>query len=154
MEEFSDHWGYSSVPREEVKTRYGLKDLKWIVDPSLFLIAEIDNEPIGFRWSLPDYNIIFKELKGKMGATGIFKIFYKRRHINRGRFIIMGIKKKFQGMGIGTCMNYYTLVEMKKRGYNNAEYGWIDETNIASRKAGENIGGKLSKIYRVYEKEL
>jgi hypothetical protein len=154
MEEFSDHWGYSSVPREEVKTRYGLKDLKWIVNPALFLIAEIDNEPIGFRWSLPDYNIIFKDFNGKMGAYGIFKIFSKRKHINRGRFIIMGIKKKYQGMGIGTCMNYFTLVEMKKLGYKNAEYGWIDETNIASRKAGEKIGGKLSKIYRVYEIEL
>ncbi|KYK26903.1 hypothetical protein AYK20_08505 [Thermoplasmatales archaeon SG8-52-1] len=66
----------------------------------------------------------------------------------------MGIKKNYRGKGIGTCMNYYTLLEMKKRGYRCAEYGWIDEDNIASRKAGEKIGGKLYKIYRVYKKSL
>ncbi|MCK4365180.1 MAG: GNAT family N-acetyltransferase [Thermoplasmatales archaeon] len=154
IEEFSDHWGYSSVPREEVKTRFGLKELKWIVDPALFLIAEIDNEPIGFRWSLPDYNLLFKDLNGKLGIIGILKILFKRGSIYRGRFIIMGIKKKYRGRGIGTCMNYHTLIEMKKRGYKSAEYGWIDEENIASRKAGEKIGGELSKIYRVFEKKL
>jgi hypothetical protein len=66
----------------------------------------------------------------------------------------MGIKKKYQGLGIGTCMNYYTLLEMKRKGYDSTEYGWIDEKNIASRKAGEKIGGGLYKIYRVYEKNI
>ena len=66
----------------------------------------------------------------------------------------MGIKKEYRGKGIGTCLNYHTIIEMKKRGYLNAEYGWIDEDNIASRKAGEKIGGKINKIYRIYEKNI
>lgn len=66
----------------------------------------------------------------------------------------MGIKKKYRGQGIGTCMNYHTLSEMKRRGYICAEYGWIDEGNVASRKAGEKIGGILYKTYRVYEKQI
>jgi len=152
--EFSDHFGFSEVPKEEVKSRFGLKNLKWIVDPNLFLIAEIDNKPIGCRWSLPDYNLIFKSLNGRLGIIGILKVIFKRRKINRGRFIIMGIRKEHRGKGIGTCMNYHTLVEMKKRGYKSAEYGWIDENNIASRKAGEKIGGKQYKTYRIYEKNL
>jgi predicted GNAT family acetyltransferase len=66
----------------------------------------------------------------------------------------MGIKKKYRGQGIGTCMNYHTLLEMKKRGYVSAEYGWIDENNIASCRAGEKIDGKPYKIYRVYKKAI
>lgn len=154
MQEFSDHWGYTSVPYEEVKSRFGIKQLRWIVDPDLFLVAEVDNQPIGFRWSLPDYNQVFKKLNGKLGVLGVAKVLWHRQDINRGRFIIMGIKKKYRGQGIGTCMNYHTLSEMKRRGYICAEYGWIDEGNIASRKAGEKIGGALHKIYRVYEKRI
>jgi len=154
MEEFSDHYGYTSVSNEEVKTRFGIRQLRWIVDPGLFLVAEVDNRPIGFRWSLPDYNQVFKKLDGKFGLTGALKTLLFKHQIDRGRFIIMGIKKNYRGKGIGTCMNYYTLLEMKKRGYRCAEYGWIDEDNIASRKAGEKIGGKLYKIYRVYKKSL
>jgi len=154
MEEFSDHWGYTDVSLDEVKTRFGIKQLRWILDTGLFLVAEIDNKPIGFRWTLPDYNQVFKKLDGKLGLIGSIKVLFTRHKINRGRFIVMGIKKKYRGKGIGTCMNYHNLVEMKKRGYVSAEYGWIDENNIASRKAGENIGGTHYKTYRVYEKDL
>jgi hypothetical protein len=152
MQEFADHWGYTSISEKEVKERFGLKQLRWIVDPKLFFIAEHQNQPIGFRWSLPDYNLLFKDMNGKMGISGILKTFFNRKKkITRGRFIIMGIKKNYRGMAIGTYMNYHTLLEMKKRGYRSAEYGWIDETNIASRKAGEKMGGTLYKIYRVYK---
>ncbi len=154
MEEFSDHWGYTDISLEEVKNRFGIKQLPWILDSNLFLVAEIYNKPIGFRWSLPDYNQIFKKLDGRLGLIALIKVFLTRHKINRGRFIIMGIKKKYQGRGIGTCLNYHTLVEMKKRGYKSAEYGWIDENNIASCKAAEKIGGKHYKTYRVYEKKL
>jgi len=154
MNEFKDHWGYTSISNEEVKSRFGIKQLRWIVDPPLFLVAEKNNKPIGFRWSLPDYNVLFKDYNGKLGAVNFLFTMLNKKKINRGRFIIMGIKKEYRGRGIGTCLNYHTIIEMKKRGYLTAEYGWIDENNIASRKAGEKIGGKLNKIYRVYEKKI
>lgn len=155
MEEFADHWGYTSSSEKEVKERFGIKQLRFIVDSRLFLIAEQDGQPIGFRWSLPDYNQLFKEMHGTLGILGMIKVLLTRRKkISRGRFIIMGIQKKYRGMGVGTMMNYHTLIEMKKRGYKNAEYGWIDEKNIASCKAGEKIGGELYKIYRIYKMDL
>lgn len=155
MEEFADHWGYTSASEKEVKERFGIKQLRWIVDPNLFLIAEHENQPIGFRWSLPDYNQLFKDMNGTLGLSGMINVLLNRKKkITRGRFIIMGIKKKYRGMGIGTYMNYHTLLEMKKRGFEGAEYGWIDENNIASCKAGEKIGGELYKIYRVYKIDI
>jgi len=154
MEEFEGHFGYTAVEEEEVLSRFGIKQLRWIVDPKLFLVAEVNGEPIGFRWSLPDYNQLFKDFNGKFGVLEILKVLLKRRHISRGRFIIMGIKKKYRGMGIGTYLNYYTIKEMQKRKYTSAEYGWIDETNIASCKAGEKICGELYKIYRVYSMNI
>ena len=154
MEEFSDHWGYTDIGLNEVKSRFGIKQLRWILDPGLFLVAEDNGKPIGFRWSFPGYNQIFKDLNGKLGVIGSLKVLLNRHKINRGRFIVMGIKKEYRGRGIGTCMNYHNLVEMKKRGYKTAEYGWIVEDNIASCKAGEKIGGKLYKKYRVYEKKI
>jgi predicted GNAT family acetyltransferase len=154
MSEFQDHWGYTSISPEVVNSRFGIKQLRWIVDPPLFLVAEKDNKPIGFRWSLPDYNLIFKKFRGKLGVLELLYLIFNKNKINRGRFIIMGIKKDFRGKGIGTCLNYHTILEMKKRKYQQAEYGWIDEKNVASRRAAEKIGGDLYKIYRVYEKKF
>ncbi|MFH1100765.1 MAG: hypothetical protein V1726_01855 [Methanobacteriota archaeon] len=154
MQEFANHWGYVPVSEEEVRTRFGIKQARWFVDSKLFLIAEAQGEPISFKWSTPDYNQVFKTLNGKLGLVGTLKFFFRKHTITRGTFNFVGIKKLYRSQGIGTFMNYYTMLEMKRRGYTGAECGWIDEENIASRRAIEKIGAKLVKIFRVYEKTI
>lgn len=152
MKTFSFHWGYVDVPKEEVLTRFGIKQIRWIADTGLFLVAESpDGEPIAFKWTTPDYNQALKKLNGKLGLLGYLKFFYYLRKINRGRLNFVGIKKEWQGKSIGSAMNYCTLLEMKKRNYSGAECGWIDEKNIASQRTIEKTGAKLNKKYRVYE---
>ena len=153
-ETFSAHWGYIPASDEEVRTRFGVKQARWFVDSGLFLVAEIDNQPIAFKWSTPDYNQVFKQLNGKIGIIGGIKFLLNKSKINRGRLNFVGIKKKYRGQGIGSCMNYYTMLEMKRRGYTGAECGWIDEQNIASLRTIEKTGAKYYKKYRVYEKKI
>ena len=83
-----------------------------------------------------------------------FKFVLNKGKINRGRLNFVGIKKEHRGKGIGSCMNYYTMMEMKRRGYTGAECGWIDEQNIASLITIEKTGAKYYKRYRVYEKKI
>lgn len=155
MKTFSFHWGYVDVPKEEVKTRFGVKQIRWVADPGLFLVAESpDGTPIAFKWTTPDYNQVIKKLNGKIGLLGYLKFFWCKRKINRGRLNFVGINKEWQGKNIGSAMNYYTMLEMKKRGYTGAECGWIDEKNIASQRTIEKTGAKYSKRYRVYEMKI
>ena len=154
LEVFADHYGYTPSSQAEMERTFGIKELRLLMNPRLFLFAELKGETIGFRFSLPDYNPIIKTFGGKIGINGFFQFLKQIRSLDRGRFIVMGIKKDHRGLGIGTTMNYYTLLEMKHKGYKTAEYGWIDETNIGSRKAGEKMGGIIYKIYRVFEKNI
>jgi len=152
MKTFSFHWGFVNVSNDEIRNRFGVKQIRWVADPGLFLVAESpDGKPIAFKWTTPDYNQAFKKLKGKLGIIGIFKFFLYKLKINRGRLNFVGIKKEWRGKGLGSAMNYWTMLEMKKRGYSGAECGWIDEKNIASQKTIEKTGAKLHKKYRVYE---
>lgn len=151
---FSAHWGFIPASNEEVKTRFGVKQARWFVDSGLFLVAEIDNEPIAFKWTTPDYNQVFKNFNGKLGIIEGLKFFLNKSKINRGRLNFVGIRKEHRGKGIGSCMNYYTMLEMKRRGYRGAECGWIDEKNIASLRTIEKTGAKYYKRYRVYEKNI
>ena len=155
MDTFSNHWGYIRVSEKEVKNRFGVKQIRWIVDPGLFLVAEKNNEPIAFKWVLPDYNQIFRKLDGKLGFKGYLLFLLKKNQlINRAKFNFVGVKREYRGQGIASYMNYYILEELKHRGYTSAEIGWIDEENTPERKATEKLGVKLSKIYRVYKKSI
>jgi predicted acetyltransferase len=151
---FNDHWGFVPLDIDEMMGRFGAKQLKWIIKPQLFLFVEDKGKPIGFRWSLPNYSPLFKEFNGKLGPLEMIKFIINSRKLQQGKFITMGLKKKYRRKGIGTYLNYLTLRSMKKLGYKTAEYGWIDEKNIASHKAGEKIGGKLYKKYRIFSKMI
>ena len=154
MDVFSHHWGYVNISEEEVRNRFGIKEIRWIVDTGLFLVVTKDKKPVAFKWSLPDYNQVFKDLNGKIGLIGGLKFLINKNKINRGKFNFVGVKKEYRGQGIASLMNYYVISEMKKRGYKTAEIGWIDEDNINERKATEKIGAKMYKIYRVYDKKI
>ena len=60
LQTFEDHWEYVPVSAMEVKSRFGIKQLRWFVDARLFLVAELDGSPVAYLWSTPDYNQIFQ----------------------------------------------------------------------------------------------
>lgn len=154
LETFSDHWGYVPVSPQEVKTRFGVKQLRWIVDPRLFVIAESKGEPIAYLWATPDFNQLFQKMNGRLGPMQYLRFFVMKRGINVGKLHFIGIKKEFRHHHVASYLNYEVLAEMKHRGYIGAEIGWIDEMNAHAQKTIAITGATLYKKYRVFEKPL
>lgn len=154
LETFSNHWGYVPVSTDEVKTRFGVKQLRWYVDSRLFLVAELNGSPIGYIWSTPDYNQIFQKLKGRLGPIQILTLLFMKKRINTGKLHLIGIKKEFRDQNIASYLNYKILIEMKNRGYIGAEVGWTDEENDVAHTTIAITGATLYKKHRVFEKSL
>ena len=63
------------VPFTDNEFNYLAKDLKMILDPNFCLVAEKDNELVGFILGIPDINqILIKIKRGRLLPTGIFKL--------------------------------------------------------------------------------
>jgi len=154
METFKEHWGFVPISKEEVKTRFGIKQIRWFVDSDLFLIAESEETPIAFIWSTPDYNLVFQRMNGKLGIYQLMQFLWQKHKINLGKLPLIGIKKGFRDQNIGSCLNYLTLLEMKKRGYLGAEVGWIDERNKKAHATISITGAKPYKKLSIYEKKI
>jgi ribosomal protein S18 acetylase RimI-like enzyme len=151
---FSDHWGYVPVSSDEVKTRFGIKQLRWFVDSSLFLVAEFKGVPVAYIWSTPDYNQIFQKMHGRLGPFELLRFICTKRKINSGKLHLIGIKKEFRNQNIGSYLNHAILMEMKNRGYVSAEVGWIDEQNAVAHTTIALTGATVYKKHRVFEKDL
>jgi ribosomal protein S18 acetylase RimI-like enzyme len=154
LETFSEHWGFVPVSPEEVKTRFGVKQLRWFVDPGLFLIAESNGSPVAYLWSTPEYNQVFQNMHGRLGPVEIFRFLMTQRKINAGKLHFIGIRKGFRQQNIGSLLNYKVLAEMKNRGYTCAEVGWIDEHNTIAHTTIAITGATVFKKHRVFEKDL
>ena len=151
LETFTQHWGYVPVPPSEVKTRFGVKQIRWFVDTKLFLIAEYNDTPVAYIWSTPDYNQLFQKMNGKLAPYQLMQFLLQKQKINIGKLPLIGIKKEFRNKNIGSYLNHLTLVEMKKRKYRGAEVGWIDEKNTAAHTTIAITGAQLYKKTRVYD---
>ncbi len=151
-EAWSGNWGF--IPLNEKELENLAKDLKLILDPKVAHIAEVDGEPVAFSIGLPDLNQALKHLDGTLLPTGIFKLLWYRRKINRIRTALMGVLPKYQGKGIDALLHKEAIINGKEVGYKSSELSWVLESNKEMISVAEKIGARREKTYRMYSKEL
>jgi hypothetical protein len=70
------------------------------------------------------------------------------------RVITLGIKQKYQPLGLGALFYIEIVKRGPEAGYNSAEMSWVLEDNDQMNKAAKLLGGKVHKTYRVYQTAL
>lgn len=151
---FENNWSSSARTEEDFVEE--AKDLKDVVDPEIFPVAEDNGKMIGFLLSLPDYNIALKHVNGKLNFWGILKLLWYRRKIDRVRVIAITSFPEYRRRMVALALVYLTFInnQKKKNPYKSVELSYVWEDNMASRKVIEATGAKVHKTYRVYEKKL
>ena len=67
-EAWKENWGF--VPFTEKEFEFMAKELKQLVMPEFTLIAEVGDEPVGFILCVPDINVAFKKINGRLTTFG------------------------------------------------------------------------------------
>jgi GNAT superfamily N-acetyltransferase len=142
---WESNWGF--VPMTPEEFRHMAKDMKAIVDPELLLIAEVRGEPVAFGLALPDVNQAIKLLWNLKGPG-------KKKTINRCRIITLGIKKRYQALGVGPVLYLEYLKRGPAGGYPVGEASWILEDNVPMNRALEHMCGQRTKVHRIYDRAL
>lgn len=146
------NWGF--VPMTEAEFDHMAASMKPIVNPRLCVIAEIEDEPVAFALQLPDYNVAFKHMNGRLLPFGWAKFLWYKRKIRHTRVITMGVKPEHRKKGIDSLLIAQLHIESSKYDMPRGECSWILEDNMPMRRGLERINGKLYKTYRVFEKQI
>jgi hypothetical protein len=156
---WSDNWGF--VPFTEAEIAYAGKKLKPLVFNDLIRIAEVEGEAAAFMMSLPDMNEKLIGYGGNLLPFNWAKLLWWLRKPNARtmRVPLMGVLKKYQSSRVASQLAFM-LIEFIRRdavgkyGATHGEFGWVLASNGPMRSVGEAVGGKVNKIYRLYEKAL
>lgn len=150
---WSDNWGF--VPFTDKEIDHVAAKLKQFAREELILIAMKDDVPIGFSVTIPNMNEALARVpSGKLLPTGIFKLLYGMRKIKSLRVLILGVKKNYQFIGLGSIFYMETIRRAMEMGYTHGEMSWILENNHTMNRAIEAIGSECYKKYRVYSYTL
>jgi GNAT superfamily N-acetyltransferase len=93
-------------------------------------------------------------MDGTLFPTGIFKLLWNKRKINRIRTALMGVLPEYQGNGIDALLHKEAIINGREAGYKSSELGWVLESNKTMIRVAEKIGAHVEKVYRMYTKEL
>ncbi|MBI2604528.1 MAG: N-acetyltransferase [Deltaproteobacteria bacterium] len=150
------NWGF--VPMTPEEFRHMAKEMKAIVVPELLYIVEVKGDTAGFALCLPDINQVFEKIRdGRLFPTGLLKLLWHtkvRKTMNRGRILALGLKKKYQAMGLAPVMYLRYFREAPKLGYRVAECSWVLEDNVPMNAGLKYLKARHYKTYRIYDKPL
>jgi len=149
---WSENWGFVPMDREEFV--FVARGLKLFLDEDLSFFVMKEDKPIGFSITLPDYYVPLKEMNGKLFPFGVIKFLINRRKIRNARIFALGIKKEFHDKGFAALLYLETWKNLLEKGYKWAEMSWILEDNHRMIRAIELAGGRVYKVYRIYEKRV
>ncbi len=150
------NWGF--VPMTDKEFEHICKEMKPLVRAELLLIAEVKGEPVAFSMTIPDANHAIKAANGKLTTfgvpVGLAKLLLASRQIKRLRLVTLGIKAGYRRRGLDAILYLDTIRTAAKLGYVGGEISWTLEDNDLVNRAIESMGGKRSKTYRLYGKDV
>ncbi len=146
---WSRNWGFVPMTDEEINEL--AKTLKTLLVPELVTLIEVDGEPCALALAIPNYNFILKKLNGRLNLLGMLKFLYFKKKIKEVRFMIMGVKKQYQKMGLEALLLAESVKIGQQNGYIGGELSWTLEDNHIINNTIKKVGGKVYKTYRMYE---
>lgn len=149
---WSNNWYFTPVSKAEWS--FICKDFKKIALPDFAYIGLINGEPFGFSVALPDINMILRGIpNGRLFPTGIFKLLTQTKRITRVRLLAMGVKQRYQHLGLGSLFYVKSLETGLRLGF-DGELSWVLESNLALLNVLEMVGARKHKTYRIYRSRL
>lgn len=142
---------YGFIPMTDEEIDWMANDLKPLVEPSLVLFGEIDNQLIGFALVMLDYNFIFKKMNGKLFPFGFIKLLTQKKKIPWSRIITLGVIPEFQKKGLDAVFYWEIVNRARKIGILLGEASWILEDNEMMNRGAQVMNSELYKKYRIYE---
>jgi hypothetical protein len=149
---WAPNWGF--IPLTEAQIDAMAKDLKSLVEPSLVLFGEINNQLVGFALVMLDFNYVFKQMNGRLLPFNFIKLFTQKKKIKWARIITLGIIPEHQKKGLDAVFYWEIVNRAHAVGIDLGEASWILEDNDMMNRGAVVMGGDAYKKYRVWQSEL
>ncbi|WP_099951088.1 hypothetical protein [Ezakiella peruensis] len=126
-----------------------------LADADFIYIARNEkDEPIAFNIAVPDYNQVLKKMNGKKNPFAILKFLYNKRKINQMRVFVLFVVPEYRNKGVTQAIYFKIMDNAIKKGYKKIEGSTIWDYNMPMLNDILKAGAKISKTYRVYQKEI
>ena len=157
---WAENWGF--IPLTEADVAHMVANMKLIIVPELVSFATIDGEPKAMCVALPDFNEMIRGLNGRLWPGGwvrlLWRVMARRTVVSGTRVPFMGVMPEYKNKPMGSVLALLTVGAVRdaslKLRMPICEMSWVLESNTQTRHSIQDIGGRVYKTYRIYEKVI
>jgi hypothetical protein len=159
---YNDAWADNafSTPVSAAEAKFIAKLTLPACRPSWIHIATHAGEDVAVVVQIPDANAALSGLDGRLLPFG-FARFLWRVHVagvKRTRVVMMGVARKWRNTRVAVratgMLAAQVIADARKAGVEEVEYSWVLETNAPAVNMAKHVPARLSRTFRVYEREL
>ncbi len=145
--------GFYPLSHEDLLSSAG--DLKAFADPDFLTFCEVNGRPVGFMFTLPNFNEILIRTRGVPQFLRLPWIVYlmKTQRITTVRQAILGLHPDHRDRGLAALL-CNDMVERTRKKAVAAQLSWIESNNKEVIALIEAMGGVQSQIYHLYEQSI
>lgn len=156
LEIYNDAWngnfGFIPFLKEEFDTI--MDGVKLILDKGLFQFLYVKGEPAAFLGGIPN---IFEKMKPipslhRWEFLRLLRMFLSKGRTKGFRLGYLGVKKKFQHLGLDGVMIWKQKTYTQKAGFQYSDLGWVLDDNVKTIRLIQMMSPQPSKTYTIFEK--
>lgn len=154
-EAWEENWGF--VPMTDHEIDFMADRLKPLLVEGLVWLVEKAGQPVAFMLAAPDFNEALQPLRGRLLSPALprflaYALGWKSTRLCR--VMTLGAIKGYRGRGLESVMLSEGFKVGFKLGFEAAEASWVLEDNTAMCRVIETMGGRVYKVYRLYDRML
>jgi GNAT superfamily N-acetyltransferase len=149
---FSDQPGF--VPLPEAEFLAFSNAFKPIIDPQLAIVAEAGNQAVAFALALPDLNQALQHVNGRLSLPGLLNLWWHSRHLRRIAFKILVVIPEYRNSEAAVLLAAEIIRVGWQKGYQEADFSLMGDENWRILRFMENLGQRVYRCYRVYQRDL
>ncbi len=148
----SNIYGYAPLDEKEMDDL--ARKYMPVLDPRFIKGVLKDGQVVAFIVAIPDMTAGIKKARGRLFPFGFIHILRAQKKTRQLDLLLGAIKKEYRGMGLDALMGMAMLNSARKAGIEIIDTHHEMEANVRVRSEMERLGGKIYKVYRVYQKAL
>ncbi len=142
------------VPLSTEEFWFQAKEMMWIMDPRISILAYRDGQPIAVVVCIPDLNPLLRAIDSRFSITAPWH--YLRYRLNRERAVIIyySVVPEEHGKGLNSLMLHEVATRLLASGYRSMGITWIADVNKPSLRQMEKIGARQLHRLHLFKKPL
>jgi len=152
-ETYGELFGF--IPMTEVEMKTFAAQYMLVLDPACVKVVETAQKDIAaFIVAMPDMSPGLQKAKGKILPFGFLYMLGAAKKTKQLNLMLGAIKPRYRAIGLNVLMAKAIINTALQRGYTLIDSHLVLENNTRMCAELANLGGKVYKRYRIYQKKL